>query len=115
MSDALTAAGADRPATCAEFGDAITKATTGDEPGRHTVAQVQAMQTVLYALAPAKGHRVRLDPELRRPPASALADFGADVYARLHSRAAPDVRADRVRAQPVEMIRIWGTTRALDE
>ncbi|CAL9583480.1 hypothetical protein SUDANB120_05098 [Streptomyces sp. enrichment culture] len=83
--DAVTAAGADRPATCAELGDAITAATTGDERGRHTVAQAQAMKTVLYALAPAKGHRVRLDPELRRPLASALADYGADVYARLHS------------------------------
>ncbi|WP_236245681.1 hypothetical protein [Streptomyces sp. CC210A] len=81
----VAAAGTDRPSTCAELGDAITKATTGGEPGRHTVAQAQAMKSVLYALAPAEGHRVELDPALRPVLASALADYGADIHARLHS------------------------------
>ncbi|MET8505080.1 hypothetical protein ABZV60_10555 [Streptomyces sp. NPDC004787] len=81
----VAAADADRPSTCAELGDAIKKATTGGEPGRHTVAQAQAMKSVLYALAPAEGHRVELDPTLRPLLASALADYGPDVYARLHS------------------------------
>ncbi|WP_284574915.1 hypothetical protein [Streptomyces sp. 2P-4] len=81
---AVAAAGGDRPATCAELGASITKATTGGEPGRHTVAQAQAMKTVLNAI-PSKDGRIRLDPELRRPLASALADYTADLYITLHS------------------------------
>lgn len=76
---------AGRPATCAELGEAITKATTGSKPGHHTLPQAEAMKSILYALVPPQGHRVRLDPALREPLASALADYSADTYARLHS------------------------------
>ncbi|WP_405451038.1 hypothetical protein [Streptomyces erythrochromogenes] len=57
----------------------------GDQPGRHTQAQAQAMKHVLYAFTWSYGAEFTLDPALRPPLAAALADYSGDIYARLHS------------------------------
>ncbi|MFE1874705.1 hypothetical protein ACFW9N_28125 [Streptomyces sp. NPDC059496] len=59
------------------------KATAGSEPGRHTRAQAQAMKDVLFALAWVQPKNFDVDPALRVPLATALADCGPDLHEML--------------------------------
>ncbi|MET9467291.1 hypothetical protein ABZY44_21295 [Streptomyces sp. NPDC006544] len=69
--------------SCAAVGEAVVKATSGNEPGRHTQAQAQAMKNVLFALAFEHPRELALDPALRSPLANALADYAPDLHAML--------------------------------
>ncbi|TLQ43354.1 hypothetical protein [Streptomyces marianii] len=69
--------------SCTAVGDAIVKATTGSEPGRHTQPQTQALKDVLFALGLADSDDLTLDPALRVPLATALADYAPDVHEML--------------------------------
>ncbi|MFD0268258.1 hypothetical protein ACFVGY_17035 [Streptomyces sp. NPDC127106] len=69
--------------SCAALGEAIVKATSGGEPGRHTQAQAQVMKDVLFALGRVQPKNVDLDPALRVPLATALADYGPDLHEML--------------------------------
>ncbi|WP_327136262.1 hypothetical protein OG311_40250 (plasmid) [Streptomyces sp. NBC_01343] len=66
--------------TCAALGQAIVKATSGSVPGRHNQTQAQAMKDVLFALGSGQPKRLDLDPALRVPIATALADYAPDVH-----------------------------------
>ncbi|MDJ0384560.1 hypothetical protein [Streptomyces sp. G-G2] len=70
---------------CAAVGKAIVQATSGSAPGRHTQAQAQAMKDVLFALGSGSEHskELDLDPGLRVPLATALADFAPDLHEML--------------------------------
>lgn len=69
--------------SCGALGEAIVKATAGSEPGRHTRAQAQAMKDVLFALARVQPKNFDVDPALRVPLATALADYGPDLHEML--------------------------------
>ncbi|MFE5561631.1 hypothetical protein [Streptomyces sp. NPDC056544] len=69
--------------SCAALGEAIVKATAGSEPGRRTRAQAQTMKDVLFALAWVQPKNIDLDPALRVPLATALADYGPDLHEML--------------------------------
>ncbi|MEV0531866.1 hypothetical protein [Kitasatospora sp. NPDC050463] len=66
---------------CGELADGLRRATTGEQPGTHTLAQAHAMRTVVLAVADAADHRVH--PDVRDPLARALADYAADTHAVL--------------------------------
>ncbi|MET8542966.1 hypothetical protein ABZW03_20285 [Kitasatospora sp. NPDC004799] len=66
---------------CTDLADGLRRATTGDQPGVHTLEQARAMRALVLALAESKGHRVH--PDVRRPLAEALADYAADTHAVL--------------------------------
>ncbi|WP_395297706.1 hypothetical protein ACF9IK_32860 [Kitasatospora hibisci] len=66
---------------CGELADGLRKATTGGQPGTHTLEQARAMRTVLLAVAARPDHRVH--PDVRGPLAAALADYAADTHAVL--------------------------------
>ncbi|MFD4860850.1 hypothetical protein [Streptomyces atratus] len=68
---------------CTALGEAIAKATAGSEPGRHTQAQAQAMKDVLFALGSGQSKKLDLDPALRVPLATALADYAPDLHEML--------------------------------
>lgn len=69
--------------SCAALGEAIVKATAGSQPGRHTQAQAQAMKDVIFALGWGQSQKIELDPALRVPLATALADYAPDVHEML--------------------------------
>ncbi|MFI5831405.1 hypothetical protein ACIA6C_29810 [Streptomyces sp. NPDC051578] len=69
--------------SCAALGEAIVKATAGSQPGRHTQAQAQAMKDVVFALGWGQSQKIQLDPALRVPLATALADYAPDVHEML--------------------------------
>lgn len=69
--------------SCAALGQAIVKATTGSEPGRHNQTQTQAMKDVLFALGSGQSKQLDLDPALRVPIATALADYAPDMHEML--------------------------------
>ncbi|MEU8495963.1 hypothetical protein AB0C86_04315 [Streptomyces lavendulae] len=69
--------------SCEALGEAIVKASVGDSPGRHTEAQAQALKDVLLALHPGESKGLTLDPALRAPLATALADYAPDLHAML--------------------------------
>ncbi|MER7520856.1 hypothetical protein [Streptomyces sp. NPDC126499] len=69
--------------SCAEFGEAMLKATTGDKPGQHTQQQAQALKDVLFALGFGQPDDFTLDPAMRLPLATALADYTPDVHEML--------------------------------
>ncbi|MGW4896321.1 hypothetical protein ACWEQL_29315 [Kitasatospora sp. NPDC004240] len=66
---------------CGELADGLRRATTGERPGVHSLAQARAMRSVVLALADGKDHRVH--PAVRVPLAEALADYAADTHAVL--------------------------------
>ncbi|MFF9014404.1 hypothetical protein ACF09C_15725 [Streptomyces sp. NPDC014870] len=66
--------------SCAAFGEAIVKATVNGEPGRHSQQQAQALKDVLFAVGFTQPSDFTLDPALRLPLATALADYTADVH-----------------------------------
>ncbi|MFG3228766.1 hypothetical protein ACGF07_28865 [Kitasatospora sp. NPDC048194] len=66
---------------CTALGDELRRATTGERPGVHSLAQARAMRAVVLALADGRDHHVH--PDLRRPLAEALADYAADTHAVL--------------------------------
>ncbi|WP_166802838.1 hypothetical protein [Streptomyces sp. ICN441] len=68
---------------CQALGEAIVKASAGDARGRHSLAQAQALKDVLTALGAQGPGRLTLDPALRRPLATALADYAPDLHAML--------------------------------
>ncbi|MFK0259061.1 hypothetical protein [Streptomyces sp. NPDC090445] len=65
---------------CAALGEAIVKGTVGSEPGIHSREQAQALKDVLFALGSAQPDGLTLDPALRLPLATALADYAPDVH-----------------------------------
>lgn len=69
--------------SCAALGEAIVKATAGSQPGRHTQAQAQAMKDVVFALGWVQSQEIEIDPALRVPLATALADYAPDVHEML--------------------------------
>ncbi|WP_327739799.1 hypothetical protein OG749_44045 [Streptomyces nojiriensis] len=69
--------------SCAALGEAIVKSTAGSDPGRHTPAQAQAVRDVLFALGSGQSKKLDLDPALRLPLATALADHAPDVHEML--------------------------------
>lgn len=69
--------------SCTALGAAIGKATAGSEPGRHTEARAQAMKDVLFALSFGRSKKLDLDPALRVPLATALADYAPDLHEML--------------------------------
>ncbi|MFG3309640.1 hypothetical protein [Streptomyces wuyuanensis] len=69
--------------SCQALGEAIVKASAGDTQGRHSLAQVQALKDVLTALDAQGPGELTLDPALRRPLATALADYPQDLHAML--------------------------------
>lgn len=69
--------------SCAALGEAIVKATAGSPPGRHTQAQAQAMKDVVFALGWVQSQEIEIDPALRVPLATALADYAPDVHEML--------------------------------
>ncbi|MFG3494511.1 hypothetical protein [Streptomyces sp. NPDC047928] len=69
--------------SCAEVGDAIVRASAGSEPGRHTQQQAQVLKDVLFALEGGNPENLALDPALRAPLATALADYAPDVHEML--------------------------------
>ncbi|WP_370415172.1 hypothetical protein [Streptomyces fradiae] len=69
--------------SCAAFGEALVKATVGDKPGHHTQQQAQALKDVLFALGFTQPDDFTLDPALRLPLATALADYAPDVHETL--------------------------------
>ncbi|WP_149181476.1 hypothetical protein [Streptomyces sp. TRM49041] len=89
---------------CAVVGEAIVKATVGKEPGLHTEPQAQAMKDVLFALGFTKPDPLTVDPALRAPLATALADYASDTheilagldseYMRLDGEAIPPWESD---------------------
>ncbi|WP_405419311.1 hypothetical protein [Streptomyces erythrochromogenes] len=68
--------------SCETLGKAIIEASVGSA-GRHTEAQAQALKDVLFALRSGEGKRLTLDPALRTPLATALADYAPDLHAML--------------------------------
>ncbi|MFD7558259.1 hypothetical protein ACFV9E_27410 [Streptomyces sp. NPDC059835] len=68
---------------CAALAQAIVKASAGDAPGRHTQAQAQALKDVLVALGSGEPAELTLDPALRIPLATALADYAPDLHEML--------------------------------
>ncbi|WP_128976147.1 hypothetical protein [Streptomyces roseicoloratus] len=69
--------------SCAAFGEALVKATVGNKPGLHTRQQAQSLKDVLFALGPTQPDGISLDPALRLPLATALADYTPDVHEML--------------------------------
>ncbi|WP_432075206.1 hypothetical protein [Streptomyces wuyuanensis] len=69
--------------SCQALGEAIVKASTGDAQGRHSLTQAQALKDVLTALGAQGSGELTLDPALRRPLATALADYAPDLHAML--------------------------------
>ncbi|MDT9693429.1 hypothetical protein Q5762_34915 [Streptomyces sp. P9(2023)] len=69
--------------SCAAFGDAVVKATVGAEPGVHSQQQAQVLKDVLFALGFTQPDDFTLDPALRLPLATALADYAPDVHEML--------------------------------
>ncbi|MFD7558258.1 MULTISPECIES: hypothetical protein [unclassified Streptomyces] len=88
--------------SCAGLGEAIQRATVGEVPGRHSLAQAQTMKSVLLALGFPDGKSLRLDPALRRPLATALADYAADTHTMLHSLDGEYAMKDGTEAAPWE-------------
>ncbi|GGS15269.1 hypothetical protein Snoj_82810 [Streptomyces nojiriensis] len=81
-----SAGAAVRPGTsCAALAEAIVKASAGEAPGRHTQAQAQAqaLKDVLVALGSGEPAELTLDPALRVPLATALADYAPDLHEML--------------------------------
>ncbi|MFD5110033.1 hypothetical protein [Streptomyces cinereoruber] len=66
--------------SCAAFGDALVKATVGTRPGIHDRQQAQALKDVLVTLGSGQPDGFALDPALRLPLATALADYATDVH-----------------------------------
>ncbi|BAJ29056.1 MULTISPECIES: hypothetical protein [Kitasatospora] len=62
--------------SCGEVGEGLRAAVVGSQPGVHTVAQAEAMRTVVVVL----GERTAIHPALRAPLAAALADYAADTH-----------------------------------
>ncbi|MFE9479311.1 hypothetical protein ACFYNM_12000 [Streptomyces spororaveus] len=69
--------------SCAVVAQAIVKASAGDATGRHTQAQAQALKDVLVSLGSGDPAKLTLDPALRVPLATALADYAPDLHAML--------------------------------
>ncbi|MER7520858.1 hypothetical protein [Streptomyces sp. NPDC126499] len=69
--------------SCAAFGEAVMRTTVGERPGVHTEAQARALKDVLVALDSWESKSVDLDPALRAPLATALADYAPDLHAML--------------------------------
>ncbi|MFG2971605.1 hypothetical protein ACGFYY_01210 [Streptomyces sp. NPDC048331] len=69
--------------SCTALAEAIVGASAGDASGRHTQAQAQALKDVLIALGSGNPAELNLDPALRVPLASALADYAPDLHAML--------------------------------
>ncbi|WP_093660714.1 hypothetical protein [Streptomyces wuyuanensis] len=69
--------------SCQALGKAIVKASAGDPQGRHSLAQAKALKDVLTALGSQGPGELTLDPALRRPLATALADYPQDLHAML--------------------------------
>ncbi|MFC8718635.1 hypothetical protein [Kitasatospora sp. NPDC057198] len=62
--------------SCGELGEKLRAVVVGVRPGVHTVAQAEAMRTVVVVL----GEGTVVAPELRGPLAAALADYAADTH-----------------------------------
>ncbi len=69
--------------SCAALAEAIVKASSGDAPGHHTQAQAQALKDVLVVLGSGDPTKLTLDPALRVPLATALADYAPDLHEML--------------------------------
>ncbi|WP_327361646.1 hypothetical protein [Streptomyces sp. NBC_01296] len=68
---------------CAALGRAIVKATAASEPGKHSQAQARAVKDVLYSPGLGYTENLRIDPALRVPLATVLADFAGDTHEML--------------------------------
>nr|BFD88732.1 hypothetical protein KitaXyl93_00920 [Kitasatospora sp. Xyl93] len=66
---------------CTDLAEGLRRATTGGQPGAHTLEQARAMRAVVLALADSKDHHVH--PDVRRPLAEALAGYAPDTHAVL--------------------------------
>ncbi|MFE2164036.1 hypothetical protein ACFXB3_03035 [Streptomyces sp. NPDC059447] len=69
--------------SCTALAEAMVKASAGDAAGRHTQAQAQALKDVLVSLGSGDPAKLTLDPALRVPLATALADYAPDLHAML--------------------------------
>ncbi|GFH37853.1 hypothetical protein [Streptomyces pacificus] len=69
--------------SCQALGEAIVKASVGDDQGNHTLAQAQALKDVLTTLGAQGTGGGAVDPALRRPLAVALTDYAPDLHAML--------------------------------
>ncbi|WP_156726268.1 hypothetical protein [Streptomyces apocyni] len=69
--------------SCAELGEAIVKATRGSEPARHSRREAQTLKDVLFSLGFEDSENLTVDPALRVPLATALADYAPDVHEML--------------------------------
>lgn len=68
---------------CAALGRAIVKATAASEPGKHSQAQARAVKDVLYSPGLGYTKNLRIDPALRVPLATVLADYAVDTHEML--------------------------------
>ncbi|MET9953850.1 hypothetical protein ABZ135_20165 [Streptomyces sp. NPDC006339] len=66
--------------SCAALGEVIVEATTGSKPGVHSRQQAQALKDVLFELGSTQPEDLTIDPALRLPLATALADYAPDVH-----------------------------------
>lgn len=69
--------------SCAAFGELLVKVTTSDGSGRHTQGQAQALKDVLFTLGFSTPDELVLDPALRMPLATAVADYAPDLHEML--------------------------------
>ncbi|WP_330298580.1 hypothetical protein [Streptomyces sp. NBC_00503] len=68
--------------SCAALGQAIVKATAAEQ-GRHSQAQAQAVKDVLFSPGLGYTKNLRIDPALRVPLATVLADYAVDTHEML--------------------------------
>ncbi|MFE3493932.1 hypothetical protein [Streptomyces sp. NPDC059175] len=69
--------------SCEALGEAIVKASAGDDRGNHSLAQAQALKDVLTTLGDQGTGGVTIDPALHHPLAVALSDYEPDLHAML--------------------------------
>ncbi|MFF9498489.1 hypothetical protein [Streptomyces sp. NPDC014656] len=86
--------------SCVALGEAIVKASAGDEQGNHTLAQAQALKDVLTTLEDQGSGSVTIDPALRRPLAVALSDYAPDLHAMLGGIAVEDFVTKAAPSEP---------------
>ncbi|MFF6788461.1 hypothetical protein ACFY9C_05235 [Streptomyces filamentosus] len=86
--------------SCVALGEAIVKASAGDEQGNHTLAQAQALKDVLTTLEDQGSGSVTIDPALRRPLAIALSDYAPDLHAMLGGIAVEDFVTKAAPSEP---------------
>ncbi|MFD5506911.1 hypothetical protein ACFWIB_03930 [Streptomyces sp. NPDC127051] len=76
-------AGVQAGMNCAALGRALVKATAASEPGKHSQAQARAVKDVLYSPGLGYTENLRIDPALRVPLATVLADYAGDFHEML--------------------------------